>query len=404
MLARSHGQQNVKFMMTTVRRQAASCLYGLAPMLSDILAGKLDRLEAMEASDSELDIDLDFIGQVRQDIEKLLEQARNLDPHDEKVHAFVQTLIAKSRLPNNKALVFSTFRHTLRYLAEHTQRAGLRYGLVHGDVPDDERAELRRRFALPKEEGDALDVLLSSEVGCEGLDFQFCDLLINYDLPWNPMKIEQRIGRIDRYGQKSEAVAIINFITPGTVDADIYERCLWRIGVFQHAVGGSEEILGEITRELHDIADSFTLTEEERAHRLQQLADNGIRRIREEQELESKQAELFGLNIPSQSWREEVEAAETYWLSPEAIQGCVSRYLAARLGALTGSTCWAKSRSRPCGSVRKRGTGCSMTIAACRVPSSRPRENGRNGSRVRNRCYPSHSIRIRRLKTRKPCI
>ena len=91
------------------------------------------------------------------------------------------------------------------------------------------------------------------------------------------MRIEQRIGRIDRYGQKSEAVAIVNFITPGTVDADIYERCLWRIGVFQHAVGGSEEILGTITQELHDIAESFTLTPEERGQRLQQLADNGIR-------------------------------------------------------------------------------------------------------------------------------
>ena len=241
-LARCHGQQNVKFMMTTIRRQAASCLYGLAPMLSDILTGKLDKLEAMEASDNDADIDLDFVGQVRRDIEDLIEQARNLDPRDEKVEAFVRTLIEKSRLPNNKALVFSTFRHTLRYLAEHTQQAGLRFGLVHGDVPDDERAELRRRFALPKEDGKALDVLLSSEVGCEGLDFQFCDFLMNYDLPWNPMKVEQRIGRIDRYGQKSEAVAIINFITPGTVDADIYQRCLWRIGVFQHAVGGSEEI------------------------------------------------------------------------------------------------------------------------------------------------------------------
>ncbi|MET3842039.1 helicase-related protein [Bradyrhizobium sp. OAE829] len=331
-LGRCHGQQNVKFMMTTIRRQAASCLYGLAPMLSEILAGKLDRLEAMEASDSDADIDLNFISQVREDIEDLINQARNLDPRDEKVEAFIKTLTEKNRLPNNKALVFSTFRHTLRYLAEHTQRAGLRYGLVHGDVPDDERADLRRRFALPKEDGQALDVLLSSEVGCEGLDFQFCDFLVNYDLPWNPMKIEQRIGRIDRYGQKSEAIAIINFITPGTVDADIYQRCLWRIGVFQHAVGGSEEILGTITQELHDIAESFTLTPEERTQRLQQLADNGIRQVREEQELESKQSELFGLNVPSQSWRDDIAAAETYWLSPAAIQRCVASYLVARLG------------------------------------------------------------------------
>jgi len=331
-LTRCHGQQNVKFMMTTIRRQAASCLYGLAPMLSDILVGKLDRLEALEASDSDADIDLRFVDQVRKDIEDLIHQARDLDPRDDKVAAFVKALTEKNRLPSNKALVFSTFRHTLRYLAEHTQRAGLRYGLVHGDIPDDERAELRRRFALPKEDSEALDVLLSSEVGCEGLDFQFCDFLINYDLPWNPMKIEQRIGRIDRYGQKSEAIAIINFITPGTVDADIYQRCLWRIGVFQHAVGGSEEILGTITQELHDIAESFTLTLEQRSQQLQQLADNGIRHIREEQELESKQSELFGLNVPSRSWRDDIAAAETYWLSPVAIQRCVTNYLVARLG------------------------------------------------------------------------
>ena len=146
------------------------------------------------------------------------------------------------------------------------------------------------------------------------------------------MRIEQRIGRIDRYGQKSETIAIVNLITPGTVDADIYQRCLLRIGVFEHAVGGNEEILGTVTREIHDIAESFTLTAEQRAQRLQQMADNGIRQVRVEQELEAKQAELFGLNLPSQTWRADIEAAETFWLSSAAIQGCVATYCAARLG------------------------------------------------------------------------
>lgn len=138
------------------------------------------------------------------------------------------------------------------------------------------------------------------------------------------MRIEQRIGRIDRYGQQSETVAIVNMVTPGTVDADIYQRCLWRIGVFQHAVGGSEEILGEITQELHNVADSFNLSADERAQRLQQLSDNGIRQIREEQELESKHSELFGLNVPNQSWRDEIRAAENFWLSPAALQVSVT--------------------------------------------------------------------------------
>ena len=331
-LERCHGQQNVKFMMTTIRRQAASCLYGLAPLLSDILSGKLDRLELMEASDSENEPEFGFVAQIRAEIESLLEQARKLDPHDPKVEAFVKVLLDKNKRPNNKAMVFSTFRHTLAYLDAHARPTNMRVGLVHGDVPDEARANLRRRFGLLKENAQAIDVLLSSEVGCEGLDFQFCDFLINYDLPWNPMRIEQRIGRIDRYGQQSEAVAIINFVTPGTVDADIYDRCLWRIGVFHHAVGGSEEILGTITQELHDIAESFSLSAEERAQRLQQLADNGIRRVREEQELETKQSELFGLNVPSQSWRDEIHSVESFWLSPAAIQQSVTTYLNAHLG------------------------------------------------------------------------
>ena len=293
-LARSHGDRNVKFMMTTIRRQAASCLYGLAPFLSSIISRSFDRLELMVLSDSDDDADFGFVDEIRSEIENLIEQTGNLAVEDPKVDAFIQVLKDKNLRPNNKALVFSTFRHTLAYLDANVRRTSLRVGLIHGDIPDDERADLRRRFALPKDEENAIDVILSSEVGCEGLDFQFCDLLVNYDLPWNPMRIEQRIGRIDRYGQQSETVVIVNVVTPGTVDADIYERCLWRIGVFQHAVGGSEEILGEITQELHDVADSFNLSATERAQRLQQLSDNGIRQIREEQELESKQL-LFPL-------------------------------------------------------------------------------------------------------------
>ena len=252
------------------------------------------------------------------------------------MEAFVEVLRDKAGMANNKALVFSTFRHTLAYVEGHVSGAGLRCGLVHGGVADEARADLRRRFALPKEDPEALDILLSSEVSSEGLDFQFCDLLINYDLPWNPMRVEQRIGRIDRHGQQNESVAIVNLVTPGTVDADIYYRCLWRIGVFHHTVGGSEEILGEVTRELQGIAEGFTLTPEERAGRLQQLGDNAIRQIQEESALEEAQAELFGLTVPARSWREEIEGAGNFWLSPEALRRCVSAYLSGLTEAGSG--------------------------------------------------------------------
>lgn len=331
-LARLHGDQNVKFMMTTVSRQAASSLYGLAPALQDILQGKLERLEDEGESDDEAEHQFSFVDRIRGDIESLLTRARNLDPSDPKADAFMQVVRDKLTMPRNKLLVFSTFRHTLRYLHGKLTAAGVRVGLVHGDVHDDDRATLRRRFALPTESEEALEVLLSSEVGCEGLDFQFCDCLVNFDLPWNPMRIEQRIGRVDRYGQQSEAVGIFNFITPGTIDAEIFERCLSRIGMFQHAIGGNEEILGDITKELHSIAETFALSEEERGRRLLQLADNKIREIQEEQRIEERQGELFGLNLAAASWEEKLAKSRSHWLEPQALGLAVSSYLARRLG------------------------------------------------------------------------
>lgn len=330
-LSYTHGHQNVKFLMTMIRRQAASCIHGLAPLLRNILEGKLNKMEMMEVNGEDFELGGDFIGEIQNDIKELLALAEELQPIDPKVEALVRVIKDKSLMRRNKSLVFSTFRHTLAYLEKYLEPTGLRYGVVHGEIPEWKRTELRHRFALGKEDENAIDVMLSSEVGCEGLDFQFCDLLVNYDLPWNPMRVEQRIGRIDRFGQESEAVAIVNLVTPGTVDADIYERCLWRIGVFRHALGGSEEILGKITREIRDIADSYELTAEERRERFQQLADNTIREKKEEQDLEERDAELFGLTVPNQAWREEIEAAESYWLSPASLQRCVRIYLARRL-------------------------------------------------------------------------
>lgn len=331
-LAHLHGSQNVKFMMTTVSRQAASSLYGLAPALEDILQGKLARLEAEDDGEDAAERSFDFVDQIRGDIESLVNRAKRLDPLDPKADAFMKVVMDKLAMPRNKVLVFSTFRHTLRYLVGKLVKAGIRFGLVHGGVPDEERATLRRRFSLPKDDKEALDVLMSSEVGCEGLDFQFCDCLINFDLPWNPMRIEQRIGRIDRYGQQSDTVGIFNLVTAGTIDAEIYDRCLSRIGVFQHAIGGNEEILGDITRELQSIAETFSLNEEERAKQLQQLSDNKIRQIEEEQRLEERQGEFFGLNLAAASWEKRLEKSRNHWLEPQTLVLAVSTYLSRRLG------------------------------------------------------------------------
>ena len=327
-----HGDRSVNFMMTTLRRQLASCLHGLEPLLEDILTRRLDELEWTEADAIDAMPSEELTTQIRDQVLALLEKAKTLDPEDLKLEALRKVVHSRQRRRNNKIMIFSSFRHTLAYLHEHLMADGFRVGLIHGDVPDEERLELRSRFEKPKAERDSLDLMLFSEVGCEGLDYQFCDCIVNYDLPWNPMKVEQRIGRIDRKGQKSESVTIINLITPDTVDADIYERCLLRIGVFESALGGSEEILGEITTELRDIAENSELTKEERRIKLQQLADNKILLVQEQEKLEAQQLDLFGLRFPEDRMEKEVEDASSFWLSPASIQRLVTRYLLQKTG------------------------------------------------------------------------
>ena len=187
----------------------------------------------------------------------------------------------KQNHENNKIILFSTFRYTLYYLKKKLLDAGLRVEQVDGSVKDAMRQEYRARFELPKDDKDAIDILLFTEVGSEGLDYQFCDMMINYDLPWNPMRIEQRIGRIDRRGQQSEAVGIYNMITNGTVDADIYYRCLMRIGKLESSIGECDEILGDIATQLDHIGMDTSLTDEERKIKLEQMADNEVRRLQE---------------------------------------------------------------------------------------------------------------------------
>ncbi|MDE0689290.1 MAG: SNF2-related protein [Candidatus Poribacteria bacterium] len=327
-----HGNQSVNFMMTTLRRQLASCLHGLAPLLEDILTRRLDELEWTEADAIDAMPLEELTPRIREQVQELLEKSKTLDPEDLKLAALRKVVHNRQRRRNNKIMIFSSFRHTLSYLYKHLAAEGFRVGLIHGDVPDEERLELRSRFEKPKAERDSLDLMLFSEVGCEGLDYQFCDCIVNYDLPWNPMKVEQRIGRIDRKGQKSESVSIINLITPGTVDADIYERCLLRIGVFESALGGSEEILGEITTELRDIAENYELTPEERRLKLQQLADNKILLVQEQEKLEAQQLDLFGLRFADDRMEKEVEEASSFWLSPASIQRLVTRYLHQKIG------------------------------------------------------------------------
>lgn len=150
----------------------------------------------------------------------------------------------------HKLIVFALFRKTLRYLQIRLKKAGYNAVVIHGQINN--RDEILQQFKTD----DNIQILLSSEVGSEGLDMQFCNSMVNYDLPWNPMVVEQRIGRIDRFGQKSPVVNIYNFIVAGSIQEEIYIRLLERIGIFQGTVGDMEAILDA---EIHYDGEEMTI-------------------------------------------------------------------------------------------------------------------------------------------------
>lgn len=326
-LQRTHGTNNVAFMMSTLERQASSCLHALAPQIDGILTNSLTYFDTDDEDFESLDA-FGVLEEFKEEITQLKKEAENLPPEDPKFDEFLKIIKQKQSLENKKVIVFSTFRHTLFYLLEKLKAANIRVDLIYGDVADDERRKIRERFEKENDDADALDVLLFSEVGCEGLDYQFCDTMINYDLPWNPMKIEQRIGRIDRFGQKSEAVAIYNMIVEDTIDARIYNRCLNRINIFKESIGDCDEILGEIHKEIKAVCENISLSDKEKEEKLSKIAENKCKRMLDQKKMEKEQEKLFSLPQALSN----AETFENYWTSPIAIEQLVLAYLKSKTG------------------------------------------------------------------------
>jgi ATP-dependent helicase HepA len=330
-LSTLHNANSVAFMISTIRRQAASCIFGLAPYIRDIISRRLMQLD-YDPDSLINDVDEKSLNTISSLAKKVLMLADNLPEKDPKFEETYDIIRKKQEQSNNKIMIFSTFRHTLSYLKRKLSECGLRVEQIDGSVKDDTRYELKSRFELSRENEYAIDILLFTEVGSEGLDYQFCDMMINYDLPWNPMKIEQRIGRIDRRGQLSDVVNIYNIITEGTVDADIYHRCLMRIGVFERSIGDCEEILGQIASGIDYIVYDTNLTDEERNIKLEQMADNEVRKMQELNRLEEEEKELFGFDLTELTTSHEIKKAESPWISGYFLQKLIENYITAIVG------------------------------------------------------------------------
>ncbi len=172
---------------------------------------------------------------------------------DSKASALVSLVTDMARVEKHpKVIVFTQFIRTLYYLKHvlETNVKDIYVGIFHGKLAKEEKDAEIDRF---RSSTGKTSVLISTEAGGEGRNFQFCHVVVNYDLPWNPMKLEQRIGRVDRIGQDHD-VKIYNFALKDTVEEHIVSILSQRIGAFQEIVGELEPILVNVE---DDIADAI---------------------------------------------------------------------------------------------------------------------------------------------------
>ncbi len=169
---------------------------------------------------------------VRAEAESLAARARTIDGASKLEH--LTALLAAN---DEKAIIFTQFRGTLRYLEEALRAAGLEVATFYGGMSDAQREDAIRRFR------QSARILVSTDAGGEGGNLQFCRRVINFDLPWNPMKVEQRIGRVHRLGQEQE-VFVHNFSAQATLESRVLDILHLKLNMFELVVGEIDLILG----------------------------------------------------------------------------------------------------------------------------------------------------------------
>jgi SNF2 family DNA or RNA helicase len=253
----------------SVPRRARAVIAGIEDRLDqdEFISALLDEVAVADAEEAaDLERLVSMLDQVPTDskADTLVAQLRELERHD----------------PGVKVLLFTEFRETQEYLRQRIEAIGWDVNLFHGQMKPtakDAAVEEFRSSAKPS-------ILLSTEAGGEGRNFQFCHLLVNYDLPWNPMRVEQRIGRVDRIGQ-ARTVQVFNFWVQGTIEERVLDVLERRIDVFEETVGGLDPILSDTQRDLVKI---LQLGGEERERALRQYEEQIEVRLQEARAAEEK--------------------------------------------------------------------------------------------------------------------
>lgn len=155
--------------------------------------------------------------------------------------------------PDQRLLIFTEFKDTLDYLVAKLKSWGFRVGFIHGGMKPGSRDEPGTRlYAEQQFREGAIQVLVATEAAGEGINLQVCHILFNYDIPWNPNRLEQRMGRIHRYGQRRDCL-IFNFVATNTIEGRVPQKLLERLQEIRNALDDDAvfNVVGEVLPPAH---------------------------------------------------------------------------------------------------------------------------------------------------------
>ena len=155
--------------------------------------------------------------------------------------------------PDQRLLIFTEFRDTLDYLMDKLNAWGFRAGCIHGGMKPGSRDEPGTRLYSEQQFRDgAIQVLVATEAAGEGINLQCCHILFNYDIPWNPNRLEQRMGRIHRYGQRNDCL-IFNFVAANTIEGRVLQRLMDKLQEIRDALDDDAvfNVVGEVLPAAH---------------------------------------------------------------------------------------------------------------------------------------------------------
>lgn len=222
-----------------------------------------------------------------QSLQKLLDLANNVK-NSKKTQVMMEII---NNIKDDKAIIFTQFRGTQDFLVDTLKKAGYSVAVFNGQLSQADKDKCIESFRGEKQ------ILVSTESGGEGRNLQFCKVLVNYDLPWNPMRIEQRIGRIHRLGQ-TEDVHIINLSAKDTIESYVLELLDKKINLFRLIIGELEMILGNMhsKRTLEQIIiDIVTLSPNHEAikRKFTTLGNKLEKALKTHEEITKAQEEIF---------------------------------------------------------------------------------------------------------------